>query len=620
MPARGGAGFRILMTGYSCGPTRPNRPFSVEFIVFFIFALLVLCVRANLAQQLSESYANSVARRPIDSSGRPESNVSRPQVHALKACGVLDKPGLYILQRDVSSPKTCFSIQANHVTLNLNGHSVTYGTSEGSVPAYGILGVACWDQDFGTGNPCGGTFRNLIVYGGSVTQGRGAAAFSDGIRLGQGPGNGLTVHDMTFYVHADSSIAIYSTFLGTRTKVYNTTIKNDVTTIRNRHQEQGQSVKFADSSRIPGPAAIYGNHITGGAQGGIFSQVRGTKIHDNVVSQKGTYTNDFGIYAWSDDGEVFNNTITPILGRGISIAGGSKREQVHDNRVIVIEQKDNEEYQGCQTGGTFGIQFDDEATHGISFHNAVLAKADQCDAQALRVTDSRQGSGNLSHDNKYTAERIGQSAALATGFGSGGATEFTSEHDTFIGDSAAVAFDWDGGQNLVFRECVFGKGSNPAPNFVTFSFRNGATIAVKNVHFVDSKFQNGAAKDSTNMNRILVNGDWPGPAEYFIDWTLRLTVQDQNHRTVPAATVEIKDAMQNSVYRGTTDTDGKASAVLTEFRMFNDAAAVHKEKHAPYLISIHKAGCQSSPTDFLMSMTQTTDKIVQLRCSSQSQP
>ena len=606
------------MTGCLSGSPRRNRPSGVQLILFLLLAVFTLSMRANLAQQLSQSYASSVAHWPIGPSGEPENNVSEAAGRPLTACGILAKPGSYVLQRDVSSPQTCFSIQADHVNLNLNGHTITYGTTRGSVPAYGVLGVACWDADFGTGNPCGGTFRNLTVYGGSITQGPGAAAFSDAIRLGQGPGNGLTVHDVTFYVHADSSIPIYSTFLGTRAKIYNTTIKNEVTVVQNRHQEQGQSVKFADSSHIPGPAAIYGNHITGGAQGGIFSQVKGTKIHDNFVSQKATYTNDFGIYAWSDDGEVFNNTVTPILGRGISIAGASKGEQVHNNKIIVIEQKDNAEYQGCQIGGTFGIQFDEAPTQASSFGNTVFARADQCDAQALRVTDSRAGSGNMSHDNRYTAERIGQSAALATGFGTGGAKEFASERDTFIGDSSAVAFDWDGGQNLIFRECVFGKGTNPATNFVTFSFRNGGTIPVKNVHFVDSLFQNGAAKDNTNMNRILANGDWPGPAEYFMDWTLWLTVRDQNGKPVPGATVEIKDALETEVHRGTTDTNGDTSAVLTEFRMFNDAATVHKERHTPHVISVHKEGCHSSSAEFPISVTQTSKKIVELDCSSES--
>lgn len=543
-------------------------------------------------------------------------NAEVPRGRPLKSCGVLSRPGSYVLGKDVTSPKTCFSIQTDNVALNLNGHTITYGTSPASIPVYGILGVDCWDPDFGKGNPCGGTFNKLSVYGGTIRQGPGAGAFSHGIRLGQGPGNGLAVHDVTFDIHADSSIPIYSTYLGSNSTVYNNTIHSDVTVIQNRHQEQGQSIKLADSTRVPGPAAIYGNHITGGAQGGIFSQVARTTIHDNVVSQKGTYTNDFAIYAWANDGTVFNNTVMPIAGRGIQIAGGSENEQVHDNNIVVIEQKGNQEYGGCQTGGAYGIQFDDAPRHATAFRNTVVAKADECDAQALRVTESHAGSGNFSHDNKYTAARVGNSTALATAFGSGGAGEFRSEHDTFVGDTSAVGFDWDGGQNLIFRDSTFAKGTNPSKDFVTFSFRNGGKVPVKNVHFIDGIFQNGAAKDSTNMKPILSSSDWPGPAEYFIDWTLRLTVQDQNRKPVSDAIVEITDSFQKSFCQGTTDKEGKLSTILTEFRIYNDASAVRKEEHTPYSLNIRKMGCQFNPKDSSISIKQTTDKTIQMSCAA----
>jgi hypothetical protein len=452
------------------------------------------------------------------------------------------------------------------------------------------------------------------VYGGRITQGALAPAFSHGIRLGQGRGDGLTVHDTTFDIHADSSIPVYTIYAGKNAVLYNNTIKNHVMRIRNRHQLQGQSIKFADSAQASGPAAIYGNQITGGAQGGLFSQVASTKIYNNMVSQEATYTNDFGIYAWANNGEVFNNTVVPIVGRGIQIAGGAKGARVHDNKIVVIEKKDNEEYQGCQVGGTYGIQFDDDPRRAVSFRNTVVARADQCDGQALRVTDSQKGSGNSSHDNSYTAQRVGKGTALAIGFGTGGATGFDSEHDTYVADSAVLAFDWAGGQNLTFRDCTFIKGTNPAPDFVTFSFRNGGKEPVTNVHFIDSIFEKGAAKDNTNMKPILSSGDWPGPAEYFIDWTLKLTAEDQNGRPVGGADVQIKDAFQILAFRGTTNKEGKISAVLTEFRKYNTPSAVYKEGHTPHSLLIVKAGCRQDPSSTLISMTQTADRTVSMDC------
>jgi hypothetical protein len=535
---------------------------------------------------------------------------------SLNKCGLLSSAGgKYVLEQDVSSLGTCFSVQADGITLDLNGHTITYGTVAGTLPAFGILGVECWDPDFGKKNPCGGSFKDLTVFGGTITQGEGAAPFSHGIRLGQGPGNGLTVHDVTFNIQADSSIAIYTTFLGTHTVAYNNTINNKVTVVQNRHQEQGQSIKFADSAKVPGPALIYGNHVIGGAQGGIFSAVKGTKIYDNVVSQKGTYTNDFAIYAWSDAGEVFNNAVTPILGRGISIAEGANGVKVHDNQIVVIEQKDNKEYDGCQIGGAFGIQFDDLPLNGTAFRNTVTAKADQCEAQALRVTDSRKGSGNRSHDNIYSAERVGKSTTTATGFGSGGATGFTSDHDRFTGDSSDVAFDWDGGQNLVFTDCTFVRGKNAASDFVTFSFRNGKDLPVSNIRFVDSVFENGAQRASTDMKPILSNGDWPGSSEYFIDWTLTLTVEDQQQK-VSGVNISLTDALGHLAYGGKTDQEGKISTALTELHVYNTTTSVVRERRTPYRVNVLKEGCTLTSPKSGIEVTERTSRTVEIACGS----
>jgi hypothetical protein len=538
-----------------------------------------------------------------------------PGPRHLSKCGVLDAPAMtYVLENDVSSAGTCFGIQANNISLNLNGHTVTYGTTVTAIPVYGILGAACWDRTIEPQNPCGGSFENLTVYRGTISQGPAAGPFSHSVRMGQGLGAGIRVHDVTFNIHSDSSIPIYAEYLGTNANITDNVIHNDVVKIQNRHQLHGQSIKLSGRS-LKGPATISGNHIVGGAQGGIFSEVAETVIHNNIVSQKGTYTNDFGIYAWSDRGDVYENVVSPVTGRGIIIAD-STGERVHDNKIIVIEQKMNEEYGGCQIGGTFGIQFDDNPRKAEAFQNAVLAKADQCDAQALRVTDSRKDSNNLSHDNTYVAERVGNSSAFATGFGSGGATGFTSEGDTFVGDSSAVRFDWDGGANLIFRNCIFGKGANPTLDYVTFSFKNGGKVPVTNIHFIDSVFQNGAARDSTDMKPILSADDWPGPAEYFIDWSVELFLQDQELKPVIGVSVNIEDALGQSVFHGLSDKDGRVSMTLTELKIYNTVSDVKKEIDNPYTVSMYKEGCETDFKRSVLSVGQPTVESISLTCSS----
>jgi hypothetical protein len=533
-----------------------------------------------------------------------------PERQRLTDCGILKiSGGTYVLDNDVSSAGTCFSVQSSNITLDLNGHIVTYGTNQPSIPSYGVLGVACWDPDFGVGNPCGGTSNALTVFGGTITQDPKAAPFSHGIRLGQGPSAGPIVHDVTFNIRSSSSIPIFLSYVGTGAMISNNTINNYVTQVINRHQLHGMSIKFANSKPVPGPGAIFGNHIVGGAQGGIFSAAAGAKIYHNVVEQNGRYTNDFGVYAWSDGGEVYDNIISPASGRGIQIAS-SNSERVHDNKIIVTEKRFNEEYGGCQTGGTYGIQFDDDPKNAVAFGNDVVAKAEECGAQALRVTESLLGSGNVSHDNSYVARRVGNSSAFATGFGSGGATGFSSERDKFVGDSSSVRFDWDGGSNLTFRNCVFGRGENPATDYKTFSFKNGGTVPVKNIHFIDSIFEGGAAKDSTDMKPIYSVADWPGPAEYFVDWSLELTVENQDRKSVNGAAIEIRNAFGRKVFQGVSDVDGKLSTVLTELKVYNTASEVKLETDSPFSLGVQKAGCKTIDDLKFPILRPSKEKIV----------
>ncbi|MBZ5700353.1 MAG: hypothetical protein LAN84_00740 [Acidobacteriia bacterium] len=551
-----------------------------------------------------------------------------PNGHALKSCGILASGGTtYILQQDVSSPGTCFSVQANNITLNLNGHTITYATAPGNQPRYGILAEACWDTSV-AGNPCGGTADHLTVENGSITQGSAAPAYSHGIRIGQINGtNQLTVHDVTFTVSAISSIPIFTTFAGADSLIFKNTFQNNVTVIYNRHQIQGAAIKFTNSQGARNGQTIHDNTIVGGAQGGIFSASPGTQFYNNTIRQNGRYSNDFAIYEWGNNDAAFNNVISPVSGRGIQIGGGavsvnghgmgSNGAVAHDNKITVIELPQNCDYSpggtgcnACEPAGAFGIQFDDNPSNGQAYNNTVTAKAEQCDAQALRLTDT--GPGNSSHDNTYIASRIGSGTGKAVGLGFAVLpNHFSSTHDTFIGDTATVWVDWLGAAGgFTCLQCTLGKGSNPASNYVTFSFFNGGHPAA-GLHFVDTTFTGGAAKDSTDMQAI-------GPnrlsAEYFIDWTYTLTVQNTLARPVAGASVTIRDARGEPAFTGTTDANGRVSAVLNELHMHNTSSAVIRQVNTPHTISVTAAGCTGAPAPYPVKVTQTITQTVQLQC------
>ncbi len=557
----------------------------------------------------------------------------------LNRCGLLSSAGgRYILEQDVSSPGTCFSVQADNITLDLNNHTLTYGTGVPKTAAFGILGIACWDtalsNGVANGNPCGGSFNGFTVMNGSIVQTIGMAPFSDAIHLGQGGGNRLVVHEVEFKVDGESAIPIFTIFSGAGSLIYRNAIHNDVRAVKNRHQLQGMSVKFEGSRGLSPGQSVHDNQIVGGAQGGIILETPGAIAYGNKIRQNGHYSNDFSIYLWGDNQEAYENEINVISGRGIQIAGGAinaggtgkggKHSVARENKINVIELKQNCDYSEagnacnvCQPGGTYGIQFDDNPQGSVSLKNEVLARADECDASALRVTDSELRQ-NESHDDSFTAARLrSNSQGKAYGWDNSGPTGFTARDDSFIADTASYHVSWDGAQNETCISCTFVKGTaNPSPNYVTFSFQNGGNKVVHNIHFQDSKFLGGAKKESTDMRPILSNGDWPGPSEYFVDWTVTLFVQDQLRRPVPAADISIRDALGHAAYQGKTNQTGNVSVPLTEFRIYNTSTQVRQEFHTPYIVTISKKGCSVRHPTLFIEVKEKIFQKVELSCES----
>jgi hypothetical protein len=547
---------------------------------------------------------------------------------ALTACGVLSNAGAtYVLQSNVSAAQTCFSVQADNITLNLNGHTVTYNTGS-NAGAYGISGIACWDASNPSGNPCGGSFDGFTVYGGAIVEGSGSTgSFSHCINMGQGFITGaLTVHDITFTFQTESAMGIYVDYAGTSIPggaiVYNNTFNNNVTTIVSRYDIDGTSIRIDQGQATTVGAQIYNNTIIGGPQGGILDETIGGAVYGNTISSGtvGTnqYTNDFAVYAWEQNINVHNNTITPTQGRGISIDSSAypvNGTTAQGNTITVIEKSDNGEYGGCELGGTYGIQYDDEASSASDVSNTVVAEAQQCNGGGLRLT--AVGTGDTSSNNTYTGKLLSGSASgvVATGLSmdSGGQPAVTATKDTFIGDTSSIYVDWDGAGPLSCISCTLGSGPEPS-SYTTFYFWNGGTsVTPGGMHFRDTTFTGSASKTSTNMT---VPGNNGTTAEYWIDWTYSLTVEDGSGAAVSGASVSITDALGNNIYSGTTNSSGQISAVVTEFRMHNSGTSATQEMHTPDAVTVSASGCSTLSYSVTVSGTMSDTRSMTGTCTN----
>jgi hypothetical protein len=546
---------------------------------------------------------------------------------AASACSILSTAGeTYTLQNDVSSEGTCFSVQADNVTLNLNGHTVTYNTGNQTTASFAILGVACWDPDiFGiaSGNPCGGPFDNFTAYGGNIVEGSGTAtSYAHAIRIGQGLSRGPTIHDINITWCSNSAAGIYLDYAGVPVPgaavIFNNTFHNQVTAILDRSAVDGTSINVEQAEYNFVPAQIYNNAILGGPQGGILSESVGAQIYGNTIRQ-GTvgseqYTNDFAVYAWSPLQNVHDNIIQPAEGRGISIDASADPVDgtiAAKNTLAVTEKINNSEYGGCEIGGAYGVQYDDGASNSSDQSNSVVANAAQCSGFGLRLTG--YGNGNNSQNNSYAGRLQGNAPpgtfAAGLSLDSLGAPAFTATNDTFSGDTSSVYVDWGGAAPFTCLGCTLASGPNPN-SYVTFYFWNGGGPVVPGgLHFQDTRFQGQASKTSTDMT---VPGNNGQSAEYWIDWTYTLTVQDSSGTPMNGASVAIYDRLNQPVFSGQTNAHGVVSAALSEFRMYSSGGSATQEMHTPHTVVISSAGCANQT--FSTTVQQTTAQTVQFTC------
>jgi hypothetical protein len=590
-------------------------------------------------QTASQTYSINVGQLSPKSEGVP-----------VASCQILATTGAtYTLQNDISSSASCFNVQANDVTIQLNGHTITYSNSitPPKYAVFGVYGAAVWDPNFtadgiAAGNTTGGNWNNLSIVGpGTITQGNcldpsNIRIGSNAVHLGQGGGDGLSVSQVTFNICADSTQAIFADANGAGVSIHDNIVKDMVVTAHKRSYFQGVAFLCNGCFNDHGASSnVYNNTITGGPQGCIMWNNPDTNLYNNICSHGnptavlstptgtnlcesnpysdprltlpidlGTQcTNDFGLYARGIGGSIFGNTITPLEGRGIFVGHGSGM-LVHDNRVSgARELPNNAEYNGCEIGGAYGLQFDDNGNDETAYHNTISVLSNLCSASALRVTDS-ETYGNISHDNIYVSARAVGSPSNCLGFisnqtncaygvsldGTGGINplQFTSQNDSFTADSAMMYFDWAGPHNqTLFISPTFRKGANADPNFFHFAvFRNGAGTV--DVHVRDASFSPGV--DPTD---VLLPAQGPNnkAASLYIEWTLKLTVQNQSGNPIRGARVTYSDALGRSECEAATDFTGQALCTLIEYRLNNDSGANQIETRNPFSYKLSAPGC-----------------------------
>ena len=583
---------------------------------------------------------------------------------------------LYQLTSDITCPTSGFQLLGSGIDVNLNGHTLTYGSTTQTFCVAGIYAAVGWDPEFTNvvlngnrvvggcykGNPTNGpgTESNVTIHNGTITNGSCLNPDdewfgSDAIHFGQSsnPDNdSLQVFNMTFNLCSQSNMAFSVDGGGGSGSVHDNVVNSRVVTAYRRDHYLGIPFNGGGGGSSSGTTNFYNNTVFGGPQGGIVWGSSAVAINNNLIKQgnpnaspgwlnggsgsiicgdanANPYTNaagtapanagtqcsnDFGLYNQAANGAVHHNLVLANEGRGITLSGGcfnppsctgSSGQTLHDDTMIAQEFPNNSEYTGCEIGGAWGLEWRDGPVNSTIHNENVTAIANHCLAGAFR-TQYVSNYNNVSHNNTYAARRaVGAPSNYCTGYGTNsdcafagaflGAgnssipTQFTSQNDTFIADSAFLYFDWDASPNQgLLLSPTFLKGSNPDPTYFHFAtFRNGAgTVAM---HVRDATFGIGVSPTDTDLP-AQSSGNAQA-ASLYIDWTLTLTVHNGAGNPVSGASVSYTNAIGRQECSTTTNSSGVATCVLTQYRDNNDTAANQVENHNPFSFSISATGC-----------------------------
>lgn len=394
-----------------------------------------------------------------------------PTGTALSSCGDLIASGTYYLSQNVSSPGTCFFIDANNITLNLNGKTATYGTAGGTMATPGILLADSWYNQYSLAES--GTTSNhsgFVVYGGSLVASPDAAPGSRGIWTGCNT-NEMTpapvIHDLTISTTGEDAIPIFGDGAQSGWQIYNNTIAYNGGVTSSRYDFLGYAIWLGDNLDYLGTTAdaIYNNKITAAPQGGIFDDHQNAVIGpSNDITFDSFYANDYCVIDYSGDGQIIkNNNCHPESGRGFDVE--SANVQVLDNTITVTELPQDAEYNGCEEGGADGIRTrcnnsactqggnnNPTAPNGVVIQgNTIDVVAGTCSAVGLRFTAlistnsitisgntvTTSGPGNLTNPD-YDVSFDGDEGAALT---------FTG--NTFSAKYANWNVDWDGASEVI---------------------------------------------------------------------------------------------------------------------------------------------------------------------------
>jgi hypothetical protein len=550
-----------------------------------------------------------------------------PEPIKIDAPGVLDKDGAtYLLTRDVTAPRTAFMIKGDDITLDLGGHTVTYGTEVGIDFCVGVFIRPAGQENAFAGVPAEGfgggdrfTLTNgRIVQGAQPVAPEGAITYRGGRMVKEEgdhprPGrfchgvyirgcDGFKLENLTVDVNSRDSNNVQIIYSGAG-EIANNHFISSVKEITDRHYP-GTSVIFA---AVGGAMKIHHNVIDGGGQWGINVSGRGqtgplVEVHHNVIRHRSYTTNGYAIGCHAPNLRVYANVVASI-GRGVHLTGNATDFY---NNIVMPKERPNPEYPSTRT---HGIKLEHPSRVQVH-HNfcRVVAEEGFGDADPLDL-DCRSYSQNRVFKNTFEAIRKtdtmwASSINVVNAEPDNGAII----HDNvFRTNQYHFQGTWGGMRELLLINNRFEVIGEPE-GYQFFRFGQSRAAQTRGVVFRDSK-----AVGQTDLKKVdMLYG--PSYTRANIDVAVQNSVKilaaDPTGNPVSGVAVFATDPQGQAAGEALTGSDGKAEVVLTDFRVIGNEGESPILQRGPYKLKFVRNGREVKTEQ--VDPAETTELVVEI--------
>ncbi len=465
---------------------------------------------------------------------------------------------------------------------------------------YGVaVSTFDWADDLYVDFTSFGGGGNAEVRNGNIMQGQDGGTWGHGILVRQA--HNVRLENVHVTVSGANASAVYW-WSGNDGVIENSQFASNVQTIQSRDNSHGAVVMnfqgtFADNLILNGP------HV-----GLYLSDNSASQVYGNTIQLKSKYTNAFGIFAWGDGTEVYNNLIDCADGdysaRGIFIRGSSGTRRVYENTVRVQNFANNQEYGGnggVQLGGAYGIQIESDSNAEI-FRNRVFVNAEFASGYAFRANGVVD---NVSvYENTFEVQNNGAHTAVFK-FDGQNSSGLDIRDNTLITNDGLVGWTLNSSIDIVRSNLQITSNADTRLFETGWIDKKDFPGLHTTVRLIDSLFADQASRDAVAASHFVNyagNRKADPDAEYSVNWSTGFLVKDLLGDGVANADVVVEDSQGNQVFGGTTDGNGLADVLLTEQHTVGD----NKTVMGQYAVTA-VSGSLSATENFLADQQQTID-------------